>query len=275
MTTIQIQNLHQQILELYRVFVLPIITQYFNNTNIANEKVDIKNHKTLVTQADFAINEVLTEALCSFIPDSKVISEESKDNTIGEYTFIIDPIDGTHTFARNLDDWGISIVLYHKTVPIYSVIFYPNLKTEYFYAIKDIGAFDSNNCRVTRGEFFKFKPLFFCAPSSRQIGRALIDFTKGRQLSFGTQGSAVYAGYALFRGGADFILFDHLSTWDVLGCIFIAEQIGLKVRWFGRQPIVNQEDDITKINCTVMLYKPDFDPTLFDEIISVIDKNFL
>jgi myo-inositol-1(or 4)-monophosphatase len=268
----RINEIHTQILDIYRKDLLQIVEKYFNNEeNSSKEKRSKEFTTTLVTRADLEINNLLIEKLPNLLEDSVVISEESDFKSLSRYTFIVDPIDGTHAFASNLDDWGISIALYEGSNAIYSIIFYPNCKTEYYYAIKGLGAFDPSG-KVNFHSFFKFKPAFMCAPSSRKIGRALIEYTKGKQVQFRAYGSAVYAGYTIFRGGTDFIVFDSLNVWDVLGCVFIAEEAGLTTKWFGAKPDFDSNADITLTKCTLLIYKPDFDKDLLADIIKVIES---
>ena len=274
MDNLQIKQIHGQVLELYTTSLLPIVRKYFGKeTNLAKEKQSDKYANTLVTQADLAVHTALFENLPKILPGASVISEECNDRTITKYTFIIDPIDGTHTFARNLDDWGISIVLIESGEVIYAVIFFPNCNTKYYYAIKGLGAFDSEDKKVSPRAFFKFKPTIVCAPFSRKTGRALIELTKNKMLSFKAYGSVVYALYTQLRGGTDFLVFDHLNIWDVLGCAFIAEQTGLVVKWVGTKP--NYENkanhDILTQKYTLITYKPDFDKNQLDDLVNMVN----
>jgi fructose-1,6-bisphosphatase/inositol monophosphatase family enzyme len=271
----KLQEVHDQIVSLYKNSLLPIIRKYFDNEeNSATEKVSVDYANTLVTQADLAINEVLLEKLPVIVPGAKVVSEESDDRTIAEYTFIIDPIDGTHSFARNLDDFGISIALLGAGIPLYSVIFYPNSKTEYYYAIRGNGAFDNTGKRINAKPVFMFKPTFICAPSSRKVGRALIDYAKGKMLSFRAYGSCVYAFYSILRGGTDFLVFHKLNIWDIAGCLVIAEEAGLTVKWFGDAPVYDNSVDITKVKYTVCIYKPDMEKGLLSALMSEVEGNY-
>jgi len=271
MDTIELQNAHKKILNLYHSSILSIISNYFNSIqNIIEEKDGGKYTNTLVSSADLEINKILTDNLPKIVTNAVIISEETESNQIGEYTFIIDPIDGTHSFLRSLDDWGITIELFHGGEVIYSVIFYPHSKTEYYYAIKGLGAFDPDDSKIQVRKFFEFKPSFVCAPASRKIGRALIDYSQGKMLSFRAYGSCVYAFYTLLRGGNDFIVFDDLNIWDILGCVFIAEQSGLIVYWFGDQPKLDGSDNLKEIKSRLIIYKADYNKEQIEKIKSLI-----
>lgn len=273
MNTIELQNIHRSIVMLYRTSILPVITNYYNSdVNTVEEKNSDNYKNTLVSKADLEINKLLFENLPKIVVGASIISEESDNHNFDEYTFIIDPIDGTHSFLRNLDDWGIIIELCHKNEVIYSVIFYPNSKTEFYYAIKGLGAFDSDNNKIKINKFFNFKPSFVCAPASRKVGRSLIEYAKGKMLSFRAYGSCAYAAYTLLRGGNDFIFFDDLNIWDILGCTFIAKQAGFVVTWYSDEPKLDNTEGIKNKRYRLLIHKPDYDTAQIEEIKSVIQK---
>lgn len=271
MNTDELQEVHKKIFDLYHTSILPVIFKYFSSDqNAIQEKDGGKYKNTLVSSADLEVNKILTENLPKFVTNAVIISEESENNKVGEYTFIIDPIDGTHSFLRNLDDWGITIELCYQGEVVYSVIFYPHSKTEYYYAIKGLGAFDSNDKKIKVKKFFEFKPSFVCAPASRKIGRVLIDYSQGKMLSFRAYGSCVYAVYTLLRGGNDFLVFDDLNIWDILGCVFIAEQSGLVIHWFSNKPKLDGSDNLKEIKSRLIIYKADYDKEQIEEIKALV-----
>ena len=271
MQTPQILTIHKQLLDIYYKSIVPIVDKYFgSDINYSQEKAGEKYAPTLVTEADIAVNDILLENLPKLVPGAGLISEENKINSVSKYTFIIDPIDGTHSFARNLDDWGISIELVEEEIVIYSIIFYPNCKTKYFYAIKGLGAFDSKNNKIAPIKFFSFRPSYISAPNSRKICRSLIEYSKDKTLSLRAYGSAVYSFYTLLRGGIDFLVFDDLYIWDILGCAFIAEQAGLVVEYVSKKPVFNKDTDFKKALYTLMIYKPDFEKNLLSEFKQIV-----
>ena len=63
-----------------------------------------------VTSNDVAVENFLKENLQKLIPDSGFIAEESDHaGTDAPYTWIIDPIDGTANYVRDLASSGISV----------------------------------------------------------------------------------------------------------------------------------------------------------------------
>ena len=69
---------------------------------------------SIVTQADYDVNDVIVEAIESAYPDDAILSEEGPDDPdrLGKSRcWIVDPIDGTSHYARGDRDWSIMLAL--------------------------------------------------------------------------------------------------------------------------------------------------------------------
>ena len=98
-------------------------------------------HANFVTEADTAVQDFLMQNLQKAVPEAVFFAEEKEDNHLGEeYTFIIDPIDGTTNFFRQLHSSCISVALLYHKEPIRGVVYDP-YRRELFHAEKDKGAF--------------------------------------------------------------------------------------------------------------------------------------
>ena len=69
----------------------------------------------IVTSSDIAVQEFLCERLASLLPGSGFICEEEDINDAShEYTWIIDPIDGTANYSRGIGQCAICVGLRHN-----------------------------------------------------------------------------------------------------------------------------------------------------------------
>ena len=96
----------------------------------------------LVTEYDVAVEEFLKKELLILLPEAIFYGEESDhdaDPTRG-WAFIVDPIDGTTNFVRNLHQSAISVALAKDGVVEYGVVYDP-YKDELFSAQRGAGAF--------------------------------------------------------------------------------------------------------------------------------------
>ena len=81
-----------------------------------------------VTEADLAVNAMLTEVLRGARPDYGWLSEESPDDPARLTThrqFIIDPIDGTRAFINHSRDWAHALAVVEDTRVICGVVTLP------------------------------------------------------------------------------------------------------------------------------------------------------
>lgn len=98
----------------------------------------------IVTSSDLAVQDFLCKRLSTLIPGCGFICEEEDmwDNT-HEYTWIIDPIDGTANYSRGITQCAVCIGLKHNAEIIMGVVYLP-MANELFYAEKGKGAFMNN-----------------------------------------------------------------------------------------------------------------------------------
>lgn len=95
-----------------------------------------------VTQADLAVNQLLEERLRKILPEAGWLSEESADalqRLDHETVFVVDPIDGTRSFAAGDAVWAVSVALVHRHRPVIGIVHAPALNETYV-AVKGDGA---------------------------------------------------------------------------------------------------------------------------------------
>ena len=81
-----------------------------------------------VCDIDLAVDELLKERLAAILPEAGWLSEETvddSDRTRREWTWLVDPIDGTRDYIRGRKGWAISIALMKAGRPVFSVIHAP------------------------------------------------------------------------------------------------------------------------------------------------------
>jgi len=100
-----------------------------------------KDDGSLVTATDLAIDHLIVQRLAAHVPAHRVLSEEqvTSYDAKSDFTWVVDPIDGTTNFARGLPIWGISIALLYQGRPVVGVVHFPLLQ-ETFSALAGGGA---------------------------------------------------------------------------------------------------------------------------------------
>lgn len=100
------------------------------------------NDSNFVTSCDLAVQRCLAEELTALLPGSAFLGEENADcwDRTAEYVWVVDPIDGTSNFIRNIGFSAISVALCRAGEPYRAVVYNP-YRDEMFSAAKGEGAF--------------------------------------------------------------------------------------------------------------------------------------
>jgi myo-inositol-1(or 4)-monophosphatase len=115
-----------------------ILLEFFDTQLDVTQK---ESQSSIVTLADFKSDSVITDIILSKFPGHNLISEETGfTNNHSEYTWIIDPMDGTSNFASGIPWFGVLITLFQKDIPVMGGAYLPVQDFLYF-AEKGEGAF--------------------------------------------------------------------------------------------------------------------------------------
>jgi len=96
------------------------------------------------TKADIEAEKAIVKLIKSNFPTHNIIAEEdTRISQDSEYTWVIDPLDGTISFATNVPYFGVSIGLLKDNRPILGVIYNVSFKKLYW-AQEGKGAYLNN-----------------------------------------------------------------------------------------------------------------------------------
>ncbi len=101
-----------------------IANSYFKKNLVIENKEE--NAFNPVTVADKLTEKKIREMLEKVYPDDGIVGEEyGKKKGSTDFTWIIDPIDGTKAFISGIPTWGILLSLVKNNEPIIGVIYQP------------------------------------------------------------------------------------------------------------------------------------------------------
>ena len=106
-----------------------IALTYFND--LKNVEVNKKSPRDFVTAADVAVEAFLKKTLTEKYPEYGFWGEESGQSNNQTNRWIVDPIDGTHSFSRGQYFWAISVALEINQELIMGVVYAPALNDFY------------------------------------------------------------------------------------------------------------------------------------------------
>ncbi|MEZ4684808.1 MAG: inositol monophosphatase family protein [Bacteroidia bacterium] len=133
----QVEALHEPILKLIRK-AGDFANKEFES--FSSKHIEYKGKNDMFSYVDVRTEEILKEGLSKLLPGTGFINEES-DNETGEtdYTWIIDPIDGTTNFIHGIPLFSICVALQHNDEILMGYV-YEVAHDEMFWAIKGKGA---------------------------------------------------------------------------------------------------------------------------------------
>jgi myo-inositol-1(or 4)-monophosphatase len=106
-----------------------IALTYFND--LKNVEVNKKSPRDFVTAADVAVEAFLKKTLTEKYPEYGFWGEESGQSNNQTNRWIVDPIDGTHSFSRGQYFWAISVALEINQELIMGAVYAPALNDFY------------------------------------------------------------------------------------------------------------------------------------------------
>lgn len=114
-----------------------IALTYFKD--IKNVGLNKKSPRDFVTAADVAVEAFIKKTLTNKYPEYGFWGEESGQSANQTNRWIVDPIDGTHSFSRGQYFWSISVALEIEQELIVGAVYAPALN-DYYCAEKSKGA---------------------------------------------------------------------------------------------------------------------------------------
>jgi len=126
-----------------------------NIINRATRNLDVltvraKSANDFVSEVDHEAERSIVEMLRTAYPDHAILAEEGGATGRSDYTWIIDPLDGTTNFLHGFPQFAVSIGLMHRGVLSQAVVYDPT-RNDLFTASRGRGAFlNDTRIRVSR-----------------------------------------------------------------------------------------------------------------------------
>ena len=106
-----------------------------------------KDVNELVSFVDETSEQLLFTGLSAIYPEAAFWGEEGGLRSEADWTWLVDPLDGTTNYLNGLDQFSISVALLHKGETQFGLVYRP-ANDELFHAFRGEGFFH-NDCRVT------------------------------------------------------------------------------------------------------------------------------
>lgn len=200
-------------------------------TTVASPVHEKPGHYNYFTDTDVAVQEFLRGELAKVLPEARFFAEEQENAALtDDYTWVVDPIDGTLNFMRNRHFSSVSVALLKDKTPVLGMVFNP-YTNELFSAIKGEGAYcNDTRLHVSSTHFEESLTTIGTAPYNAELHEATVycihEFlTHGGDIR--RTGSAALDLSDVAAGRTDTFVELILSPWDfAAGALIVTESGG-------------------------------------------------
>ncbi|WP_319412596.1 inositol monophosphatase [uncultured Cohaesibacter sp.] len=201
-------------------------------------RIESKGVLDFVTRADREVEQFIRQEIARYFPQDGLLGEElAPAQARSETIWVIDPIDGTANYIRDLDHWGVSIACLDKGRCEIGVIYDP-VRDRLFHAARKRGAF-LNGQRLPDARGVNDAPAnpVMALGHSRRIPLSIyfdvISRLDEMQVDHRRCGSAAIALTQVAEGKVDGYFEGDLNPWDCLAGLLINQEIGVLIEQGG------------------------------------------
>lgn len=196
-----------------------------------------------VTKTDIATEKLLRAGIEATFPSDGIEGEEFKSKAAdNDWTWCLDPIDGTRAFVAGVPVWSTLIAASYQNKPLIGIIDLPALDERYMGCLDGSG---TQAWKIIKGKKFPLKTRTCDRLNDVVLGctEPMAMFSQGqkaayemirRTAKFSRLGLDAY-GYALVATGKmDMIIEASMKPYDILALIPVVEGAGGKItNWHG------------------------------------------
>ncbi|HMT02122.1 MAG TPA: inositol monophosphatase family protein [Burkholderiales bacterium] len=236
--------------------------------NISSIKIEKKGHNNYVTELDKKAEKTIISIIKKAFPNHNILAEESgEEKNDSEYTWIIDPIDGTTNFMHNNPQYCVSIALKHLNKITHAVVFDPNRNDLYKAEIGKGAYLNDQRIRVTNTSNIQDSLIATGFPTydMSQIDKYLLIF---KDMLLNTTGQRRFGSAALdlayvAAGYLDGFWEFNLKPWDIAaGFLLVKEAGGMVTDFQEKQDFWQNGGNIIAANSKII-----------KQMLNIIQKN--
>lgn len=188
----------------------------------------LKGAQDWLTEADGAVEQMLSDALLSAFPSDGFQGEEGGAARAGTLRWVVDPIDGTSNYARGASRWCVSLGLLDGGVPVLGVLAAPALG-ETFAACQGRGA-TLNGAPIRAAETGSLSRAIIEAGWSPRVKLAEYQALSARLQAEGVMlrngGSGALGLADVAAGRMDGYAELHINLWDCAAALAVLQEAG-------------------------------------------------
>lgn len=196
-------------------------------------KIEQKSSNDFVSEVDRAAEATIIETILSAYPSHAILAEEGGAQAgaaDAEYTWIIDPLDGTTNFLHGFPHYAVSIALQHRGITTHAVVYDPN-RNDLFVATRGSGAYlNDRRIRVSQKKQLSEALLTTGLPyrdhsfADAYFGmlRSFTEKSQGVRRPGAASLDLAYLAMGAFDGFWEF----GLAQWDIAAGVLLVQEAG-------------------------------------------------
>lgn len=194
------------------------------------------------TQFDIDAEQLIVSGIHEQYPDHSILAEEgSSQQRTAEFTWVIDPIDGTHNYMHGVPMFAVAIAVKHNDEYVVGITYLP-LSKAMFHGVKGSGAFKNKHqirCSDTQqlSDAFLSVEMKPSMQSQEQARDLMLSQSIFRSRSIGSAACSLgYTAEGIFDGYAD--LHQQIHEWDWAAGKLLVEEAGGVFKIFPGKGVV-------------------------------------
>ncbi len=227
---------------------------YFNKSKlrlVVKNKAKKKKEFNPVTNFDKSFEKFIRLKIKKTFPLDGIIGEEFKDKiSTNEYSWSIDPIDGTKAFVKRIPTWSNLIGLTYKTKSILGLANFPELNKYYFNNTKESYCFTNKKkikLRCSKNNNLKtIKAVGSFHGNTKKKERIKLVKKLGKSLRLVSFDALSYC--LLAEGKVDAVIETNLKPYDIIPLIPIIQKAGGIISNWRNKPAENGGDILATSN---------------------------
>jgi myo-inositol-1(or 4)-monophosphatase len=205
-------------------------------------QVDWKSDASPVTVADREIETELRELIRARFPEHGILGEEFGAQRGGEYTWVVDPIDGTRSFISGMPLFGTLIALLQGAAPVLGLIDMPALDERWLGHAgmptrrNGVDARCSSCTRLAQARIYTTSPDTFDGGDWNRYDAL------SRRAAVRRYGGDCYSYGLLASGHCELVVEAGLQPYDYLALVPVVEGAGGRISDWNGAPLGRDSD---------------------------------
>lgn len=209
----------------------PIALQYFRSAL----QIETKSDLSPVTIADRAIESEMRRLISARFPEHGIYGEEFSQHIGTEYTWVLDPIDGTRSFITGMPLFGCLIALMKGTEPMLGIIDIPALNERWLASKSTTTTLNGQVARTSGCQQLAQARLYTTSPDNFNARDAKCFDAISQHVAMRRFGGDCYIYGLLASGHCDLIIETDLKPFDYLALVPVIEKAGgIITDWQGQ-----------------------------------------